>query len=73
LTQAVYAFQVGVGLLRTTEPSVAWQTVGSDFGESVLLHFAADLTDPERLYAVTDKNVILSSRDGGKTWKPLQS
>lgn len=69
----VYAFQVGVGLLRTTEPSLAWQTVGSGFGESVLLHFASDPTDPERLYAVTDKNVILASQDGGKTWKPLQS
>mgnify|MGYP000135488809 CR=1 FL=1 len=69
----VYAFQVGVGLLRTSEPSLAWQTVANGFGDAVLLHFAVDPTDPRQLYGVTDKSIILASRDGGKTWKPLQS
>lgn len=69
----VYAFQVGVGLLRTSEPSLAWQTVANGFGDAVLLHFAINPTDPRQLYGVTDKSIILASRDGGKTWKPLQS
>jgi photosystem II stability/assembly factor-like uncharacterized protein len=69
----VYAFQVGVGLLKSNEPSLAWQTVGNSFGDAVLLHFAVDPTNAERLYAVTDKSAILASQDGGKTWKPLRS
>jgi photosystem II stability/assembly factor-like uncharacterized protein len=68
-----YAFQVGTGLLRTTEPSMAWQTVSNGFGGTVLLHLAVDPTHPERLYAVTDKSAILASQDGDKTWKPLRS
>ncbi|KAA0679455.1 exo-alpha-sialidase [Roseomonas genomospecies 6] len=68
-----YAFQVGTGLLKTIEPSMAWQPVSNGFGDAVLLHLAVDPTNPERLYAVTDKSAILASQDGGKTWKPLQS
>ena len=68
-----YAFQVGTGLLKTTEPSLAWQPVSNGFGEAVLLHLAIDPGNPERLYAVTDKSAILASPDGGKTWKPFRS
>ncbi|MBP2311825.1 WD40/YVTN/BNR-like repeat-containing protein [Azospirillum soli] len=68
-----YAFQVGMGLLKTTEPSLAWQAVSNGFGDAVLLHLAVDPTNPERLYAVTDKSAILASQDGGKTWKPFRS
>ncbi|CAO3403947.1 hypothetical protein [Azospirillum palustre] len=68
-----YAFQVGTGLLKTTEPSPAWQPVSNGFGDAVLLHLAVDPTNPQRLYAVTDKSAILASQDGGKTWKPFQS
>jgi photosystem II stability/assembly factor-like uncharacterized protein len=68
-----YAFQVGTGLLRTTEPSMAWQTVSNGFGNAVLLHLAVDPTTPERLYAVTDRSAILASQDGGKTWKLFRS
>lgn len=68
-----YAFQIGTGLLKTTEPGMAWQAVGNGFGDAVLLHLAVDPTSPERLYAVTDKSAILASPDGGKTWKPFRS
>lgn len=68
-----YAFQIGVGLLKATEPSLAWQPVSNGFGEAVLLHLAVDPTNAERLYAVTDKSVILASHDGGKNWKPFRS
>ncbi|UKJ75618.1 WD40/YVTN/BNR-like repeat-containing protein [Azospirillum brasilense] len=70
---AAYAYQVGTGLLKTTEPSLAWQPVSNGFGDAVLLHLAVDPTNPERLYAVTDKSAILTSQDGGKTWKPFRS
>ena len=70
---AAYAYQVGTGLLKTTEPSLAWQPVGNGFGDAVLLHLAVDPTNPNRLHAVTDKSAILTSQDGGKTWKPFRS
>lgn len=67
-----YAFMVGTGLLKTTEPSLAWQPVSNGFGDAILLHLAVDPINPERLYAVTDKSAILTSQDGGKTWKPFR-
>jgi photosystem II stability/assembly factor-like uncharacterized protein len=67
-----YAFQVGTGLLKTTEPSMAWHPVSNGFGDAILLHLAADPTNFERLYAVTDKSAVLASQDGGKTWKPFR-
>ena len=69
----VYAFQAGAGLLKTTEPSLAWQRVNNGFGEAVLLHLAADPKNSERLFAVTEKSQVLASQDGGKTWSPFQS
>lgn len=36
-------------------------------------HHGVWLTNPERLYAVTDKSAILASQDGGKTWTPFRS
>lgn len=68
-----YAFQIGAGLLKTTEPSLAWQTVSTGFADTVLLHLAVDPANPERLYALTDKSALLTSLDGGRTWKPFGS
>ena len=73
---AVYAFLVGTGLIRTTEPKLTWQTVGGSFGEEYVLHFAVDPATEGQLYAVTmhpqtHRQSIVASRDGGKTWLPL--
>ncbi|HEY0834060.1 MAG TPA: hypothetical protein VGE72_09155 [Azospirillum sp.] len=68
-----YAFQIGTGLLKTREPSLAWQPVARDFGDAVLIHLAIDPTNADRLYAVTDKSAILKSVDGGKSWAPFAS
>ncbi len=69
----VYAFVIGTGLIRTREPNLGWQPISHDFGADYVLHFAADPTDPEKLYAVTlhpesHRQAILASRDGGRTW-----
>lgn len=68
---SIYAFMLGSGLLRAEEPSLAWQTLSNDFGDSYLLHFTVDPKDPARLYASTHRNELLSSDDGGRTWRQL--
>lgn len=72
----VYAFMIGIGLVRAAEKNPAWQVVGKGFGEEYLLHFAADPRDPQRLYAVTFNSrtraqSVIASRDGGGRWIPL--
>jgi len=72
----IYAFVVGTGLLRTTEPSLDWSVVSNDFGDNYILHLAIDPTDNRNLYAVTleaqtRKQAILVSRDAGQTWSIL--
>lgn len=72
----IYAFVVGVGLMRATEKDLKWQVLGKGLGEDYILHLAADPADHERLYAITvnprsrTSNVI-ASRDGGATWAGL--
>jgi BNR/Asp-box repeat len=72
----VYAFVVGVDLVRTSEPELNWETISSGFGNDYLLHLAVDPSNGQALYAVTlnadtDAQALLASRDGGKTWAPL--
>uniref|UniRef100_UPI003977E89E hypothetical protein n=1 Tax=Salmonella sp. SAL4431 TaxID=3159886 RepID=UPI003977E89E len=72
----VFAFVVGTGLIRLTEPDFTWQVVGSQLGDRFIVHLAADPADERRLYAVTvDRNTqeqeILATSDGGATWSPL--
>lgn len=69
----VYAFVVGVGLLRATEPNLSWSLVNNDFGEGYVIHLAIHPTDTSTLYAVTHKGEVLASTDGGQTWSPIGS
>jgi photosystem II stability/assembly factor-like uncharacterized protein len=71
----VYAFVVGTGLIRTTEPKLTWHTVSGSFGDEYVLHFAVNPTTGQ-FYAVTmhpqtHRQGVVASRDGGKTWLPL--
>ena len=67
----VYAFVVGVGLLRAPASANVWNEVGDyiSFG-SALLHFAADPDNRDRLYAVDDLGRIMVSGDRGASWVP---
>ncbi len=67
----VYAFIVGLGLLRTQEPELRWEIVSKSFGDRYLIHLAVDPGDPRRLYVVTNKKEVLASKDGGITWAEL--
>ena len=72
----LYAFQIGTGLIRTSESNWNWQLVSNDFGDAYILHLAVDPSDGQKLYAVTFNSktraqAILASRDGGTTWTKL--
>ncbi|MCT9000339.1 WD40/YVTN/BNR-like repeat-containing protein [Chelativorans intermedius] len=70
---SVYAFVLGSGLMKAPAQALAWQPVANVFGEQILLHLAVDPSDPNRMFAVTDKSTILTSTDGGKNWAALSS
>ena len=67
----VYAFMIGVGLVRTREPALRWELVNDRFGEHYVLHLAVDPAAPQRLYAVTSAPAVIASHDGGARWAPL--
>ena len=67
----VYAFIIGLGLLRTQEPELRWEIVSKSFGDRYLLHLAVDPGDPRRLYVVTNDKQVLVSKDDGITWAEL--
>lgn len=73
--EEVYAFLVGTGLVRTSEPSLSWRTLGDGIDGGYFLHLAA-APGGESLYAVgvtrQDHEVLLVSRDGGRSWSALQ-
>lgn len=64
----LYAFIYGRGLVTAEEPELEWTLLSKEFGSQVLLNFAIDPGDPERLYATVDTGAIVTSNDGGKTW-----
>ena len=72
----VYAFIVGLGLVRANEKELAWQLVSNTLGEDFVIHFASHPTDQKWLYAVTlnpqsRRQSVLESRDGGLRWTML--
>ena len=66
---SVYAFVVGLGLLRSPDDSMKWEPLNNDFGDRYILHLAVDSNWPDILYAVTNTKEVLASQDGGITWK----
>ncbi len=72
----IYAFIVGLGLVRASEKDLGWRLVSKEFGEKYILHFAPDPTDERNLYVVTfdpqtKTQSVLASRDGGTSWAEL--
>lgn len=67
---ALYAFVLGKGLMRTTEGSAGeWQSLANDFGETIPLHLAIDGRNDRHLALTTQTNAVLESHDGGKSWR----
>jgi hypothetical protein len=68
---SVYTFFYGAGVFRLPAADGKWSQLASDFGESYILHLAADPNDPKHLVAVTEKSAVLESMDGGLTFEPF--
>ncbi len=65
----VHAFVLGRGLLSTTEPSLAWDTLYNGFGDHYPLQMAVAHDDPQRLAVLTHKGRIFTSDDDGTSWR----
>jgi hypothetical protein len=67
----VYAFVVGSGFVSTPGAVINWSGLSSNLADKVILHFAVDPTNPDRMFAVTQDSEVLSSQDGGRSWARL--
>lgn len=67
----VYAFVVGSGLVKLAKSASEWERITKRFGNRILIHFAADPSNPDNLFAVTQQSEVIVSSDGGMSWKPL--
>ena len=72
----VYAFIVGTGLVRASEPGLGWQTISNGFGKAFLLHLAVAQSDSGAAFAVafdpeSRAQSLHASRDGGRSWSSL--
>ena len=68
---SIYAFFAGAGLFRLSSADGKWAALASGFGETYIVHLAADASDSAHLVAVTNVGAIIESTDGGKTWEPF--
>ena len=67
-SDGVHAFVVGRGLVRSPETELEFETVSDEWGDGILLHLAADASEPDRLFAASQQGDIFASADGGKSW-----
>lgn len=69
---ALFAFVVGRGFVSANERTPGeWTVLSQDFGAAIPLHLAVDPTDGKRLYAATHTSAVLTSGDGGASWRPF--
>ncbi|MGR2739112.1 WD40/YVTN/BNR-like repeat-containing protein [Billgrantia sp. Q4P2] len=67
----LYAFMLGVGLLRAEEATREWTLVSENWGENYLIHLAVDPSDPGRLVAADDQGHLWLSENAGQHWSAL--
>jgi hypothetical protein len=68
----IYAFVVGMGLVKRQVDDPTWTPLANNFGDEVLLHLAVGPENPLDLVVATQNSLILSSVDGGTTWVPFR-
>lgn len=68
---SLYAFVLGRGLMRATEPDLQFSTVAADWDDRILRHLAVDSKDPARIFVASHRGDILASTGGGTSWTDL--
>lgn len=67
----LYAYVIGRGLLKASEPPLKFDTVSDELEGTYLLHLAVDRADGQRLFGATGDGQVITSTDGGRSWAPL--
>lgn len=70
--RVMYAAGPGVGFIKSTDGATTWTTVSAAVGQSFFGRILVDPTDIDHIVAADAANGVLSSRDGGATWKRLK-
>ncbi|MSU45236.1 MAG: hypothetical protein EXS47_01230 [Candidatus Zambryskibacteria bacterium] len=59
------------GLEKSDNGGKTWKKVDESFNGEVIYHLAFDKNEPERVYALTAKNSLYKSADGGVIWNKI--
>lgn len=65
----IHAFILGEGLVRRHEDDDRWEQLHPVFDQRFLLYYAADPANPDHAFAATQLGEILTSDDGGRSWR----
>ena len=65
----IHAYILGEGLVRRDEDGDEWEQLHPDFEQRFLLYYAADPANRDRAFAATQLGEILTSDDGGRSWR----
>lgn len=68
----VYAFMVGVGFMKAKEPSLEWTKMSSGFGKRWFVRITGSLSDPEKIFVISDTSIVLYSKNEGKSWESFE-
>ena len=69
---SIYAFIVGVGLVKAEESSLSWTTKATEFYGRVLVRMSHGEGNPGKLYAISDTSIVLHSKDDGASWTSFE-
>ena len=67
----LHAFILGEGLVRRAEGETEWERIHPGFQDRFLLYFATDPQTPDRVFAATQHGELLTSDNGGRSWRQL--
>lgn len=67
----VYAFALCGSMARGDERTGEWVVVNDEFDGCIIQHIAIDPSNGGTLYAVERCNNVMTSTDGGRTWRVL--
>ena len=69
----LYAASPARGLLASTDDGESWQVRSADAGRGFMGAIVVDTADSEHLLAPDMQAGVVESRDGGRSWRPLDS